>query len=155
MLGESQPNKDVTVFVDKHTGDSATMLRTAISQWVYMFVADKRKRECQLCLKHGKTGGDQYKNLLESGHTCINSAHGKENKAPITDEEWKTATEKMLENQVVQAYLLCEELASPHQIVTLDVARFLLLRRQALDLLINTFLRDAVLFDQKIFRVAA
>ena len=154
MLGEDQPNKDATIFAEKSISGSAVMLRTAVSQYVYMLIADKRKKECQLCIKHGKTGGDQYTNLMENGHSCVNSAKGAENNAPITNAEWKFATEKIVADQVIQAYLLMEELASPSQIVTLDVARFLALRRQALDLLINTFLRDAVYFDQTIFRAA-
>ena len=47
-----------------------------------------------------------------------------------------------------------EKLASPNQISTLDVARFLILRRQPLDNLIDIFLRDAVYFNETIFHVA-
>ena len=154
MLGENQPNKDVTIFAPDFRGDASTTLRTAIAQYVYMFLVNKRGEDCTGCSKFNKTGGDHYKNLKEQGHSCVNTVKGSGGNASITNDEWKLASDKMVNEHVIQAYLLMEKLASPNQISTLDVARFLILRRQPLDNLINIFLRDAVYFNDTIFHVA-
>ena len=121
---------------------------------LYHTVYSHRKNSCKPCQK--ADGGKSWSELRkQSVHSCVmKTGDVISGNGPVTEEEWKLATDKLKKELIIEAFCLCKKIGSCRDVCELKVEMFLETNCGDLLARINEYFQDMMVFNQNVFEYA-
>ena len=142
--------KTIGRLADQTKSFKAELIKEAVACTLYHTVYTHRKNICEPCRK--SDGGKSWSELRkQSGHTCVIKTGGIiSGNGPVTKEEWKLATQKLKQEQIIEAFCLYKKIGSCREVSELNFDMFSETNCSELLAIIDEYFLDMMVFNQNV-----